>query len=190
MPKIVDKADKRRKIAQSTCNLFIQKGFSDLSISEIAKQAGVGKGTVYEYFNNKEDIVLELMDSFQEAYGGNFELSNSSEALVKLRIYKLFEIFCDNDKLLEKQRKIYKLFLAIHLNSKSKDVERYYNEFRGKYLNALTIIIEEAISGGLVKDDALKLTPSIFATIEGFFIEEESEQIIVYLDTLCELLKK
>jgi len=35
-------------------------GFVNISISQIAKTAGIGKGTVYEYFNNKEDIVFSM----------------------------------------------------------------------------------------------------------------------------------
>ena len=48
------KLEKRKAIAKSTCDLFVRKGFVNISVSEIAHVAGIGKGTVYEYFSNKE----------------------------------------------------------------------------------------------------------------------------------------
>ena len=64
------KLQKRKDIAKSTCELFVRKGFVNISVSEIAQVAGIGKGTVYEYFRNKEDIVFELMSclSFERWY--------------------------------------------------------------------------------------------------------------------------
>ena len=66
MSKQLKKINKRKAIAKSTCDLFITKGFVNISISEIAKVAGIGKGTIYEYFTNKEDIIFELMSCLQE----------------------------------------------------------------------------------------------------------------------------
>jgi len=61
-PKQVDKETKRKQIYQAGMELFAQKGVVGTTIQEIADRAGVGKGTVYEYFNSKEDI---LAASFQ-----------------------------------------------------------------------------------------------------------------------------
>ena len=53
---IVDKEKKRSDIACSCMEILLQYGIKNLTISQIAKTAGVGKGTIYEYFENKEDI--------------------------------------------------------------------------------------------------------------------------------------
>jgi len=53
---IVDKVQKRRDIALSCNDLLLEKGIKKLTIAEVAKTAGVSKGSIYDYFENKEDI--------------------------------------------------------------------------------------------------------------------------------------
>ncbi|MEA3354852.1 MAG: TetR/AcrR family transcriptional regulator [Campylobacterota bacterium] len=189
MPKIVDKVDKRKKIAKSTCNLFIEKGFVNISISEIAKVAGIGKGTIYEYFKNKEDIVFELMSCLQEDYDPRLEQNLQSSSNVKQKVISLFDLFLsDNDKVVT-QRKIYKEFLAIYLNNPSKEIDTYHTNIKQKYANILTDIINEAISNKEICKESILFIPSIFATIEGFFlINDNKKNILEYFDNLFNLL--
>ncbi len=65
-PKIVDKDAKRIEILEAALEVFMEKGFDRASISNIAVAAGVGKGTVYEYFDNKEQIVELSYSYFME----------------------------------------------------------------------------------------------------------------------------
>jgi AcrR family transcriptional regulator len=58
-PKVVDKQERKRAIARAAFEVFVDKGFDALSIAEVARAAGIGKGTVYEYFDSKEELVLE-----------------------------------------------------------------------------------------------------------------------------------
>ncbi len=53
--------DKEILILNVAWDLFTEKGFHDTKISEIAKKAGIGKGTVYEYFISKEELVQEMI---------------------------------------------------------------------------------------------------------------------------------
>ena len=67
-PKIVDKKQKSKEIAQAALKLFSSKGYAATSVGQIAKAASIGKGTVYEYFHTKEDIfiaaIMEWMSFF------------------------------------------------------------------------------------------------------------------------------
>ena len=56
-PKIVDKETKRLEIAAVAGALFGKYGFDKVTIDDVAKSAGIGKGTVYEYFNNKDELI-------------------------------------------------------------------------------------------------------------------------------------
>ncbi|MFP4081733.1 MAG: TetR/AcrR family transcriptional regulator [Candidatus Aminicenantes bacterium] len=58
MPKIVDKKIKREKILESAISVFAKKGIFKTKIADIAAAADVGKGTIYEYFNSKDEIFL------------------------------------------------------------------------------------------------------------------------------------
>jgi AcrR family transcriptional regulator len=55
----VEKNQKRQDILQAAMALFMDKGFQNTKMEDIAIDAGVGKGTLYEYFENKQDIFDE-----------------------------------------------------------------------------------------------------------------------------------
>jgi AcrR family transcriptional regulator len=48
--------DKRRQIIKGAMEAFLDKGFDAASMSEIARMAGVSKGTLYVYFRSKEEL--------------------------------------------------------------------------------------------------------------------------------------
>jgi AcrR family transcriptional regulator len=50
---------RRSQIMENAVQIFAEKGFSNATISEIAKQADLGDATLYEYFENKEAILLD-----------------------------------------------------------------------------------------------------------------------------------
>ena len=55
--------DKRKQILYAALDVFAKQGLDKGKIADIAKQAGIGKGTVYEYFKSKDEIfkAIELM---------------------------------------------------------------------------------------------------------------------------------
>src|SRR5690606_6336556 len=57
------KNDKYYSILEAAKKVFAQEGYHGASISKIAKEADIGDGTVYLYFKNKEDILIQLFDT-------------------------------------------------------------------------------------------------------------------------------
>jgi TetR/AcrR family fatty acid metabolism transcriptional regulator len=51
---------KRDLLLQTASKIFADKGFEKTTISEIAKRAGVGESTIYEYFGGKEDLLFNI----------------------------------------------------------------------------------------------------------------------------------
>ena len=183
--------EKRKQIAKSTCTLFIQKGVISISISEIAKVAGIGKGTVYEYFSNKEDIVFELMSCLQEDYDPKLKENLQKSSSTKQKIIYLFDLFLNDDETIQIQKKIYKEFIAIYLNNPSDEIINYKKVLKEKYTEILVDIFNTAIIEGELVEESIELVPSIFATIEGFFIiNDDKELILNYIDSLFKILEK
>lgn len=54
--------EKRNEIAHKAADLIIERGFNETSVSQIAKAVGIGKSTLYDYFSNKDEIFLYLLD--------------------------------------------------------------------------------------------------------------------------------
>ena len=53
---------KRRRILDAALRVFSEKGFHNATISEVANEAHVGKGTVYLYFDGKESLLVQIFD--------------------------------------------------------------------------------------------------------------------------------
>ncbi|MBU1023926.1 TetR/AcrR family transcriptional regulator [bacterium] len=64
VPKKIDKSVKKEMILDAACRVFANKGYNAALIDDIAKKAGIGKGTVYEYFKSKEDLFLKSLTWF------------------------------------------------------------------------------------------------------------------------------
>ncbi|WLR51444.1 TetR/AcrR family transcriptional regulator [Bacillus tianshenii] len=58
--------DKREKVIEAAKKSFSMFGYKATTIEQIAKIAGVGKGTIYTYFSNKEELLQEILDNLME----------------------------------------------------------------------------------------------------------------------------
>ena len=69
MPKVVNKKEKRIEIVSAAMRVFAKKGYAKTKMAEIAEEVEIGKGTIYEYFKDKNDIFEQgfmlMMDSWE-----------------------------------------------------------------------------------------------------------------------------
>ena len=82
--------DVRQKILDAAEHRLWHYGFKKTTVDEIASDAGVGKGTVYLYFEGKEDIGLAIMAQFKEKSMGQIEAI--AHDLSKTSVQKLKEM--------------------------------------------------------------------------------------------------
>jgi AcrR family transcriptional regulator len=59
------KQQTRRAIADAAKRLFLERGFEQVSVAEVARAADVSEQTVFNYFPTKEDLVYERTDTFE-----------------------------------------------------------------------------------------------------------------------------
>jgi len=184
------KEQKRKSIAKSTCALFIEKGYVNITISEIAKVANIGKGTVYEYFKNKEEIVFELMACLQEDYDPKLQKKLEQKSSTKEKILYLFDIYLGADEIVQIQRKIYKEYLSVFIGHRTEKMKEYHHQMIQKYTKIVNEIFTQAIQNKEISEYSHDMIPSIFATLDGFFIAQvENDIIYKYVDTLFVLLE-
>lgn len=62
MPKIVDHDQYRKELLEKSFDLFAEKGYSSITMREIAQGLGVSTGTLYHYFHNKEVLFEQLIE--------------------------------------------------------------------------------------------------------------------------------
>lgn len=54
------KEEARRTILETAAGVFAQKGYTDAKMDDVAKELGVSKGAVYQYFSSKDELFQEL----------------------------------------------------------------------------------------------------------------------------------
>ena len=95
---MAEKNQKKRDILTSAKTLFNEKGLHKTKMEEIAVKAGVGKGTLYEYFKSKQDIFDETcIENVTLMREGIEEISNKEISFKE----KLIEIFNKKEKSME-----------------------------------------------------------------------------------------
>src|SRR5215469_12527346 len=70
MPKIVteaDRAQKRQAILDTAAAEIARYGYDRANINTIAEHAGIGRGTIYLYFESKDDVFGALLDTIGKA---------------------------------------------------------------------------------------------------------------------------
>src|SRR5215203_3819426 len=54
--------EKRERILSAAERIFARHGFFAAKVSDVAKEAGVGDGTIYLYFKSKDDLLISLFE--------------------------------------------------------------------------------------------------------------------------------
>lgn len=57
----------RKKILKAACSLFVKNGFDGVSISEIAKKAGINQSLIYHYYDSKEELWKKVKSYLAES---------------------------------------------------------------------------------------------------------------------------
>ncbi|HIJ67643.1 MAG TPA: TetR/AcrR family transcriptional regulator [Planctomycetes bacterium] len=142
----------RKRLKKAALDVFSEKAIDAVTVEEITEKADLGKGTLYQHFNDKEDIVVTLVDEAVDhlieqlrSYDGSVEKLEDMLEHLLLAHYR-FSVDCREEFLLLFQGK-----LLVRLQSETLD------ELNEPYLRYLKEI-EELVSPYLSpKIDPLKV---------------------------------
>lgn len=138
--------DKRTAILQATLTLISQHGFHGTPMSKIAEQAGVGAGTIYRYFENKETLInelfLELKRDFSTAMMEGLSSDESTEQVFRKVWLNTFQYCIQNPTEM--------VFLEQYHNSPFQTAEIEAETM--VYLEPIIKVFEIAISAGEIKN--------------------------------------
>ena len=97
--------EKPLQIIEAALRVFARKGYFNSRVSDIAREAGIAAGTIYLYFDTKDEILITL---FREKMAGFVEtvrraIAEEDDAVARLRrLVRLhFQILQDNPELAE-----------------------------------------------------------------------------------------
>lgn len=81
MPKIVDKDKMRAEILEAAMMCFARTGYQATKMTDIARAAGVAKGTLYLYCDGKDDLILSLIGQYFDGLRGQITLLPAPQTL-------------------------------------------------------------------------------------------------------------
>ena len=190
----VDKEKKRNTIACSCKEILLEHGIKDLTIAQIAKTANVGKGTIYEYFKNKEDIVFEIITMFIVAHENKLQEITDQNIGTKDKLFHFFYLMYE-DESSHKQLNIYREFLAISMTNGTQEMVDFNIKCREKFTDILVQIMKEGITKGEIRPEAQELVSALLSFKLGLVVETDTaaldakEEISRSLEALYKLIE-
>ena len=169
-----DKGDKRPRLVDAACAVFAEKGYASTRVADIAERAGVGKGTVYEYFSSKEELlfaVFELINAeISLRMNDALEAGGSSEE-------KLHNVLRLGAEVIAEQVEMQPVILDFWAAARGKDFEETYRRAvvasYTHFRNLFTNFVRDGQNRGDFKRtvDAEALAATVVATVDGLGIQ-------------------
>lgn len=144
-------SEKYFRIINAATKVFAKKGFFQSKVSDIAKEAQVADGTIYLYFENKDDILISLFEEQMKKVLDNMmeEVSKEKDAVAKIKRFALNHL-----KLIELNKDVAEI-IQVELRQSSKFMKEYKNERFLAYLNLIAEIISEGKEQGVFKKEII-----------------------------------
>jgi AcrR family transcriptional regulator len=153
-PKVTDayKEERRVAILDGALYCFADKGYQATTVDDIVQHLGISKGAIYNYFNSKEDMYIQLMEErvvlLMKELGSEF--SKLDKATDKLML--LFRKFIEQP--MEELHRLLSLYLEFWLNSsRQQDLHSVMVKHTDAALNFLCDIIREGKASGEFREE-------------------------------------
>lgn len=181
------KRETRRAIMQAAMTLFSEKGFEKTSIEELARTAGIGKGTVYGYFPTKSDILHAFCEDELECL--RHELTENADKGVPI-LTQMVRIYMAEFMKITENREFARIFMQQTVFPRDVDLDRHL-ENENNYFSLLFPLLEKAKERGELRPemDLLHITGHFYglylllvsAWFTGRIKTEEAEEALTML---------
>ena len=161
--------DKRRRIIDAAVSVFAQHGFYTAKVSEIAREAGVADGTIYLYFKNKEDILIQVfIDAMDEILRRQeAALADIVDPAERLRVFIRvhFDAVAESRAMAE--------VITVELRQSSNFMRNTDMKQFGHYLAIIARILDDGMREGVFTPgrDARPIARAIFGAIDELALE-------------------
>lgn len=142
--------------------VFSQKGYHSTRMEEIAVAAGIGKGTIYEYFESKVQLFQEMLEKSLQVYYSSLSKDQMDQLTIRERFFWLFEAhfkFCYENRKLSKI-----VFWDDVFDEELKEWSHKIHNEKERHMQAL---IEEGIRRGELKEVDVKMASMMVIGIMG-----------------------
>jgi TetR/AcrR family fatty acid metabolism transcriptional regulator len=156
--------DKRARIVAAAVKVFAAKGFYCARVSDVAREAGVADGTIYLYFDSKEELLRGLYEENMRRIIDGLSTVVSSEGTPCARLSRVFEAY--TEFALEQPD------LAEVLTVEIRESGKFMNEFAaplfGQFLRQIVGVVIEGQQCGEFRPEfsARNITRAMFGALD------------------------
>jgi AcrR family transcriptional regulator len=162
-----DRTLKRERILAAGLSLFANAPYQSVTMDSVAAAAGVAKGTLYLYFESKEDLYLGILSDGLETIARNYQASVNPAASVADRLRRAIEVTLE---FYDKRRDLLRL-MATEEPRMAEARNRLIDDWRERGVRFFTSLIEEGARGGVFRaSDPLLATWAILGAMRSVML--------------------
>lgn len=162
-------------ITNAAMEIFLEKGYENATMDNIAKKAGMSKGGLYHYFKSKDTILIFV----NQKISGNIEkIMYNALKMPSVKEGIMFYIENYLKYWLEHPKETSFLFLSITKMMDNHELLDYYQQFTGDYMNYFQQAFEMGVHSGEfiqhnVKTSAITLVAALDGIISYMILDNE-----------------
>ncbi len=158
------KAERQRTILEAAVRAFSRQGYHECTVAQVAREAGIADGTIYLYFQGKEDL---LVNAFRQVLEGilvrlDTELAGTADPLERLRriVSVHFAVMEEDPELAS--------FLQLQARQPDPAIRRAIAESLGAYARRIEVVLDQGKATGQLRADVgtRLMRRMIFGTVD------------------------
>ncbi len=169
MPKIVDEQMReatRHRIMRVAASEFARLGFDQANINVIAEQAGIGKGTIYLYFENKRELFLEMLRFIAQAQLTVIRAALAAEGTLRQRLERLFRAFAH---LAEEESDTFNVYMSA-LYGVNRAFQAEATKLLRDYVAVIALLLEQSQARGEIRTQQVEATALMVLSLTESYI--------------------
>ncbi|MEL6572026.1 MAG: TetR/AcrR family transcriptional regulator [Pseudomonadota bacterium] len=186
--KAKDHESKRQHILSVAAEVFAREGIARASMSEVARACGISKANIYHYYDSKDDLIFDILDTYLSQLrdwlcGTNLDGQNPAEQLhILTREFLLAYEGMDNE------HKIQSEGLPLLASDKQDILKGYQRDLVGLVSETLQSCAPEMLGADAAK--RRDITMSVFGMLNWFYMwnpAADKDKRIAYAATVADL---
>jgi AcrR family transcriptional regulator len=154
-------AARREAILHAALDEFSARGFAATRLDDVAKRAGVAKGTIYLHFHDKEALFQEIVRSLMGPFVGTLEGVFAADIPLRTIVDQIVELFV-REVFGTRRKDIIRLIMTEGLRF-PKLAEFYYREVLSRILAGARARLARGVARGEISHAALARFPQLIA---------------------------
>lgn len=136
--------DSRELILDAAERIITQRGYSGLSMRELARESGLAKGTIYHHFRDKRDVCLRMIERVMDASRARVTAAAEGPGGYRQRLQALIETYFD----LIRDRRPVILATLRELSEEDREARSLFREHSRGLIEPIAGIITEGMAAG------------------------------------------